>query len=214
MVADGADVNVDAAAQVAHAISVHAVENEADYYTAVDDRRKEEEPGAGMIGTVEFNSATLYRYAALDVDQLRRNLGEGMREDADTTTPVRRAVEAFVRGFVESMPTGKVNTFGNHTLPEAVIVKLRGSRPINFVSAFEEPVVENGGGYLRGASERLAAYIPGIEEAYGADEDTRTWVLRVGPATEALAGLGTAVPARELADSVGAAAAQRQAGDR
>lgn len=214
MVADGADVNVDAAAQVAHAISVHAVENEADYYTAVDDRRKEEEPGAGMLGTVEFNSATLYRYAALDVDQLRRNLGEGMREDTDTITPVRRAVEAFVRGFVESMPTGKVNTFGNHTLPEAVIVKLRGSRPISFVSAFEEPVAENGGGYLRRACEQLAVHIPGIEDAYGANEGTQSWVLRVGPATEALAGLGTAVSARDLAEGVGTAAAQRQAGDR
>src|SRR5690606_19480268 len=60
MVADVPDINVDAAAQVAHAISVHGVENEYDYYTAVDDRKAAaEETGAGMIGTVEFNSATL-----------------------------------------------------------------------------------------------------------------------------------------------------------
>jgi CRISPR system Cascade subunit CasC len=29
-----------------------------------------------MIGTVEFNSATLYRYACLDVDRLADNLGD------------------------------------------------------------------------------------------------------------------------------------------
>lgn len=91
MVADSADINVDAAAQVAHAISVHRVENESDYYTAVDDRKSrregdleesgEEDRGAGMIGTVEFNSATLYRFAALDADALARNLGTGLRED-------------------------------------------------------------------------------------------------------------------------------------
>src|SRR5690606_18175231 len=81
MVADSSDINVDASAQVAHAISVHAADIESDYYTAVDDRRKDDEPGAGMIGTVEFNAATLYRYAAVDVDLLSANLGAGLRDD-------------------------------------------------------------------------------------------------------------------------------------
>ncbi|MEY9214413.1 type I-E CRISPR-associated protein Cas7/Cse4/CasC [Thermobifida halotolerans] len=212
MVADGADINVDAAAQVAHAISVHAVENESDYYTAVDDRNPDDETGAGMIGTVEFNSATLYRYAALDVDLLRKNLGEGLREDESVTEPLRRAVEAFVRGFVESLPTGKVNTFGNHTLPDAVIVKVRTSRPVSFASAFEEPVtVTEDSGHLRQASERLAAYIPDIERAYGVEDDTDTWVLRVGQSTEKLSGLGTEVALPDLVTAVGAAVAQRAA---
>nr|WP_246421993.1 type I-E CRISPR-associated protein Cas7/Cse4/CasC [Nocardiopsis mwathae] len=212
MVADGADINVDAATQVAHAISVHAVENESDYYTAVDDRRKDEEPGAGMIGTVEFNSATLYRYAALDVDRLAANLGRGLRDGEEPTTPVRRAVEAFVEGFVDSMPSGKINTFGNHTRPEAVIVKLRGTRPVNFVSAFEQPVVADvGSGYLRKACERLADHISQIEEAYGTHADTTTWVLRAGANTEPLAGLGAESSMGELVESVGRAAADRQA---
>ncbi|MEU1897712.1 type I-E CRISPR-associated protein Cas7/Cse4/CasC [Nocardiopsis dassonvillei] len=210
MVADGADVNVDAAAQVAHAISVHAVENESDYYTAVDDRNPEEETGAGMIGTVEFNSATLYRYAAVDVDLLRKNLGEGLREDEPVTEPLRRAVEAFVRGFVESMPTGKVNTFGNHTLPDAVVVKLRGARPISFVGAFEEPV-EAGAGHVAQASARLAEYVPQVERAFGAADDVDTWVVRVGERTAKLSGLGEEVTLPELVERVGAAVAQRQA---
>ncbi|UGY93719.1 type I-E CRISPR-associated protein Cas7/Cse4/CasC [Streptomyces gobiensis] len=209
MVADGADINVDAAAQVAHAISVHAVENESDYYTAVDDRNTDAEPGAGMIGTVEFNSATLYRYAALDVDLLRKNLGMGLREDEPDTEPVRRAVEAFVQGFITSLPTGKLNTFGNHTLPDAVIVKLRSSRPISFVAAFEEPVLP-GTGHLRTACDRLASYIPDVESSYGAEDGTPTWVLRVGENTEKLAGLGTETNLTELVSGVGAAVAQRQ----
>ncbi|MUL43663.1 type I-E CRISPR-associated protein Cas7/Cse4/CasC [Streptomonospora sp. PA3] len=210
MVADGADVNVDAAAQVAHAISVHPVENESDYYTAVDDRNPDEETGAGMIGTVEFNSATLYRYAALDIDLLRRNLGEGLREDEPITEPLRRAVEAFVRGFVESMPSGKQNTFGNNTLPDAVIVKLRSTRPISFVGAFEEPV-ELGHGHLREASERLAEYAEDVEAAYGVADDAQTWVLRVGPNTAKLGELGTALALPELVSAVGQAAADRSA---
>ncbi len=44
MVADATDLNVDAAAQVAHAISVHPpVENEFDYFTAVDDHKAADE---------------------------------------------------------------------------------------------------------------------------------------------------------------------------
>lgn len=210
MVADGADINVDAAAQVAHAISVHAVENESDYYTAVDDKNPEEETGAGMIGTVEFNSATLYRYAAVDVDLLRKNLGEGLREDEPVTEPLRRAVEAFVHGFVESLPTGKINTFGHHTLPDVVIVKLRSARPISFVGAFEEPVTAEAG-HVAQASTRLAEYMPEVERAFGAADDVETWMVRVGERTAKLSGLGAEVSLPELVEQVGAAVARRQA---
>ncbi|MGP4092767.1 type I-E CRISPR-associated protein Cas7/Cse4/CasC, partial [Streptomyces sp. KR55] len=140
MVADSTDFNVDAACQVAHAISVHQVENESDYFTAVDDENTDAESGAGMIGTVDFNSATLYRYASVSIHQLAANLGEGLREDQSVSTPVRRAVEAFVHAFIASLPTGKINTFGHHTLPDAVVVTLRTTRPISFVATFEEPV--------------------------------------------------------------------------
>ncbi|MFE7670700.1 type I-E CRISPR-associated protein Cas7/Cse4/CasC [Streptomyces albidoflavus] len=213
MVADSADINVDAAAQVAHAISVHQVENETDYFTAVDDENKKmEESGAGMIGTVDFNSATLYRYAALDVDRLRDNLGAGLRPDQSLDEPVRRAVRAFLHGFVASMPSGKINTFGNHTLPQAVIVTLRSARPISFVSAFEEPVAstQGSGGFLRGACTQLLAHVSDIEKSYEVTADP-SWVLRAGAATEPLAALGTEVTISGLLDEVGAAVAERVA---
>ncbi|MGW5063462.1 type I-E CRISPR-associated protein Cas7/Cse4/CasC [Streptomyces sp. NPDC004096] len=210
MVADAADFNVDAAVQVAHAISVHRVDNESDYYTAVDDKNTEEETGAGMIGTVDFNSATLYRYAALGVHQLAANLGQGLREDEPRTEPVRRAVEAFVHSFVASLPTGKINTFGHHTLPDAVIVKLRTTRPISFVAAFEDPIRGDQGGHVREASDRLAAYIPDIERAYGDQDSTLTWVLRVGPNTLKLADLGTESDAlTDLVTAVGRTVVER-----
>jgi CRISPR system Cascade subunit CasC len=213
MVADDPEINVDAAAQVAHAISVHQVENESDYYTAVDDHKEREDDdlGAGMLGTVEFNSATLYRYAALDVDLLHRNLGKGLRDDEPLTEPVRRAVEAFVRGFITSLPTGKINTFGNHTLPDAVVIKMRSSRPISFVSAFEDPCTpqEDTGGYLHQACRRLADYIPDLERAYGVTDEAHTWVLCVGKNTEPLGTLGTQMSLPELITAVGDEVARR-----
>lgn len=196
MVADVADLNVDAAAQIAHAISVHPVENEYDYYTAVDDRKQDqEETGAGMIGTVEFNSATLYRYATVDVDRLQDNLGDPLA--------TRRAVEAFVRAFVTSMPTGKQNTFANRTLPDAVLVKLRETQPINFVGAFEEAVgAYDTTGRVQEAATRLAEYAREVEHAYD-ERALASWLIRVGDRTKALAELGEEVTLDGLINAIG-----------
>ncbi|RKT54136.1 type I-E CRISPR-associated protein Cas7/Cse4/CasC [Saccharothrix australiensis] len=193
MVADATDLNVDAAAQVAHALSVHAVDNEYDYFTAVDDHKQadeEEDAGAGMIGTVEFNSSTLYRYATVDVNRLHDNLG-----DAEAT---RRAVEAFTRAFVASMPTGKQNTFANRTLPDAVLVVVRETQSINLVGAFEEAVQDDAeGGRVVQAITRLADHARELHEAYD-EQPVAAWVFGVGekkvaPLTE-LAQRGTFDP--------------------
>lgn len=197
MVADQADMNVDAAAQVAHAISVHSVETEFDYFTAVDDviAEKGEETGAGMIGTVEFNSSTLYRYATVDVNRLVDNLGEIMA--------TQRAVEAFLQSFVRSMPTGKQNTFANRTLPEAVVVLVRDSQPINLVGAFESPIRESErSGRVKRACEALRDEAVEIERAYG-ETPIGSWVTRVGDDTASLDDLGSNVTFTELVSAVG-----------
>ncbi|OYO16965.1 type I-E CRISPR-associated protein Cas7/Cse4/CasC [Enemella evansiae] len=148
MVADAPDLNVDAACQVAHAIGVHEVVPEFDYFTAVDDVvEAAEEAGAGMIGTVEFYSSTFYRYAAVNLDQLATNLGD---EKA-----VSMAVESFVRAFVESMPSGKQNTFASGTRPTAVLVTVAEGQPASLVGAFEEPVKDSLG-YVKPAVGKLA----------------------------------------------------------
>lgn len=196
MVANMTDINVDAACQVAHAISVHAVDNEFDYFTAVDDRKEDAaETGAGMIGTVEFNSSTLYRYATIDVDALHTTLG-----DAAAT---RAAVEAFLTAFARSVPTGKQNTFAHRTLPDAVIVRVRDSQPINMVGAFETPVTSTEStGRIRQAADILATHIADVENAYG-ERPVGSWVTQVGDRTAALAGLGKAVAIGELVTGVG-----------
>lgn len=150
MVADVPYLNADAACQVAHALGVHEVTPEFDYFTAVDDKRREAgEAGAGMIDTVGFNASTLYRYAVINLDQLKANLG--------SAEAARAAVEEFVRSFVEAMPSGKQNTFANGTRPGAVMVTLGQGQPANLVGAFEVPV-RSTDGYLQQASEKLARH--------------------------------------------------------
>ncbi|WP_309131320.1 type I-E CRISPR-associated protein Cas7/Cse4/CasC [Brevibacterium sp.] len=183
MIADLPDYNVDASVQVAHAISVHGAEPEFDYFTAVDDEvEKKEETGAGMIGTVQIMSSTLYRYATINIEQLKDNLGETMATSA--------AVAAFLRSFVTSMPTGKINSFANHTLPEALVVSVRDDRPISFVNAFEVPVSDKGeGGRRVQAANRLAAEAKAIEEAYSSPAK-KTFVLGIGEVNKELEKIG------------------------
>lgn len=155
---------VDASCQVAHAISTHSVENEFDFFTAVDDVKSQDEAetdaGAGMMGTVEFNSSTLYRYATINLDMLRENLGS---DDATV-----RAVDAFAQAFVKAMPTGKQNTFANRTLPEAIYVSVRDDQPVSLVGAFENAVTSREDtGFLAPSVSRLVKEAADIEDAYG-----------------------------------------------
>ena len=136
MVADNPELNVEGSAQVAHAISTHEIQPEFDYFTALDDLSPKNNAGASMLGSIEFNSATLYRYANLNVKELIHNIG--------SETAIE-GVQAFIKEFVLTMPTGKQNTFANKTLPQYIMVTLRQDTPVNLVSAFESPVRADGG---------------------------------------------------------------------
>jgi CRISPR system Cascade subunit CasC len=143
---------VFAAAQVAHAISTHAVDTEFDYFTAVDDLLPDEESGAGMLGTIEFNSACFYRYACLDAGMLVDNL-DGDEELA------RRAALAFAKDFVTVMPTGKQNTFAAHNPPAAALLVAREAGSWSLANAFADPVkTGRRDDLVRGSCERLATH--------------------------------------------------------
>lgn len=134
MLADLPDKNRDAACQVAHAISTNKIEHDEDFYTAVDDLKPDDNAGADMLGTVEFNSACYYRYAVIDLQQLRKNLG------GDDELVVK-AVKAFMRASVYALPTGKQNSFAAHQLPSFVGVTLReNASPRSLANAFERAI--------------------------------------------------------------------------
>ena len=106
MVADDPSLNYDAAAQVAHSISTHAVQNEYDYFTAVDDCQAEDNAGASHLGTVEYNSSTLYRYATVNVMELAGQLGA-----AQAAETVRAFGEAFLFTIIDKS-TKRIGTVG------------------------------------------------------------------------------------------------------
>lgn len=161
MVADDPAYNVDASVQVAHALGIHESAPEFDYFTAVDDLAEEgEETGAGMIGTIQMMSSTLYRYATVNLD--------GLAENLDSTENAKQATADFVEAFIASMPTGKINTFANQTLPELVYVVVRDTRPVSLVNAFESPIEADGAkGRREVGAEALAQEARDVENVYG-----------------------------------------------
>lgn len=123
--------DVQAAVQVAHALSVNALEQEFDYFTAVDDISGES--GAGMIGDVEYNSSTYYKYFNVDWEQLCKNLG-------NDTEVARCAVLALLEAAATAQPSGKQNTFAAHNLPDLILVEVRRKNlPVSYANAFLEP---------------------------------------------------------------------------
>lgn len=160
MAASDPTLNYDAAAQVAHAISTHTIQNEYDYFTAVDDLQDDDNAGAGHLGTVEFNSSTLYRYANVNVSELAKTL-DGVSDAADV-------VKKYVETFVLSMPTGKENTFANRTFPDAVYVTVRNDQPVNLCGAFERPVRASEEGYAAESENRLVEYAKKVYDNFAA----------------------------------------------
>jgi len=133
MIADAPQWNVDAACQVAHAISTNTVQMDFDFYTAVDDFKPDDTAGSDMMGTVQFNSSCFYRYAVLDMDSLRRNL------DGNETL-ARSTANAFVRAFVTAVPSGKQNSMAAHNPPSYVLaVARKEGQPVSLSNAFLTP---------------------------------------------------------------------------
>lgn len=170
MLADRADLNVDAACQVAHAISTNQVAPDFDFFTAVDDLNPAENAGAGMLGTVEFNSACFYRYSNVDVGQLRENL----KGDEDL---VARTLDAFVRASVAAIPTGKQNSMAAHNPPSLVLAVVRSRGPQNLSNAFIQPVRPTEAQELiEGSVARLDDHRGRLTGMYGAAGVEGSWV--------------------------------------
>lgn len=164
--------NVEAAVQVAHALSTHTVTQEFDFYTAVDDISGE--TGAGFLGETAFNSATYYKYANIHWEGLCENL------QGDTVLATH-AVQALTKAMMTAIPSGKQNSFAAHNLPDLVLVEVRPDNiPLSYANAFAKPVRATAQQSLTEASTKaLEDYIPQINNMYGL-ETQRVFMGTVG----------------------------------
>lgn len=154
MVAKAAEMNVEAAASFAHAISTHRVSNEVEFFTALDDLA--DEPGSAHMGSLEFNSATYYRYVSLDLGQLAQTLGA---ED------LRQAIAAFTQSLFVAVPNARQTTQSGASPWEFARVLVRRGQRLQV--PFEQPVKARGEGFLAPSIEALKAYLDKKEKLSG-----------------------------------------------
>lgn len=148
MLASSPAYNVEAACQVAHAISVHPVVIEDDYFTAVDDLNDgSEDAGAAHIGETGFAAGLFYSYICINRELLVDNLG-GDRELA------MKAIKALTEAALKVPPEGKQNSFASRAYASYVLAEKGDQQPRSLSVAFLKPVTSQG---IEGADFGTAA---------------------------------------------------------
>lgn len=165
MVANDPNLNIEGAAMFSHALSTHRADNEVDFFSAVDDRKGDaEDAGAGMIGTLEFNSATYYRYVAVNLDLLadEKHLG------ALTEKERKDVLRAFIRATLVSVPGARQNSMNAGTLPHEVLgIRKNQGQPLQLVNAFEKPVSSSKSGFAESSLDAMKEHLTKIETTWG-----------------------------------------------
>lgn len=160
--------DVQAAVQVAHALSANELARVYDYFTAVDDLKQRDEEatdlGAGMIGDVELNSSTYYKYFNIHWEGLKDNLGGD-----DVEVVAMQAVMAFIEAAAVAQPSGKQNSTAAHQLPDFVLVEVTDKNlPTNYANAFLQPAQSSRYHTLmENAIVKLNEYAQRVRGAYG-----------------------------------------------
>ncbi len=141
--------DVEAACQVADAISTHPVYIDTDFFTAVDDL--DTGSGAAHMGESQFASAVFYQYLSVDYYALLSNLGAtvpaGKENDAalqalaaEARTTAQRAVEGLLRAIMLNVPSGKINSHAHHQQPSLILVEVKPTHAAtSYLTAFHDP---------------------------------------------------------------------------
>ena len=165
MIANDPNLNVEGASMFSHALSTHKANNEVDFFSAVDDGKNSEDAGAGMIGSLEFNSATYYRYIAINLDLLAAptHLG-GLSIDER-----KEILRAFIQSALTSVPNARKNSMNAGTLPHEVLgIRKETGQPLQLINAFEEPISNRGQGFAAASLDTMKAHLASIEKVWGA----------------------------------------------
>ncbi|SIR19043.1 CRISPR-associated protein, Cse4 family [Rhizobium sp. RU20A] len=161
MVTSDPEANIDAPVHVAHAFTVHPAESEDDYFTAVDDLKREEDAnGADTIQETELTSGLYYGYVVIDLPGLIQNCGED-RELAG------RVVHNLLYLIAEVSPGAKLGSTAPYGRAELLLVEAGDRQPRSLAAAFREALPHS----FPVALNALAAQLKAFDQAYATGED-------------------------------------------
>jgi len=182
MVANDSSVGVEAAGMFSHALSTHQADNDFDFFAAVDEGKPEDVPtGAAITDTLQFTSATYYRYAALNLTWL--NDARNLCNLSPLTKEQRKCVVAtFLEAAVRAVPGARKNSMNANSFPAyALGVYKEAGQPTQLVNAFEKPVWSKNG-YLQPSIRELLAHNHRMKDVFGVkSEDIATGIEKVEP---------------------------------
>lgn len=168
MLASKPAYNIEAACQVAHAISVHPVVIEDDYFTAVDDLNDGlEDMGAAHIGETRFAAGLFYSYICINREQLIENL------DGDVKL-AEKAIRALTEAAVKVAPEGKQNSFASRAYASYVLAEKGDQQPRSLSVAFLKPINHRENeDFIKDAINALAEQKDSFDSVYGACAEVR-----------------------------------------
>ncbi len=171
MTTSPAFADVDAAMSVAHAISTHEVVPQTDYWTGVDDIvSTQKDGGAGHVSEALFNSATFYKYASLDWQQLLKNLSDNHKLAIQT-------IGCFLHAFVKETPSGNRHSHAHNNPFSAILIEIRDKNiPTNYANAFVKPVDHKNGDLPFNSAQKLKFYVEQVQETYAGKPCKRFWL--------------------------------------
>lgn len=175
--------NKDAPVHVAHAFTVHAMERDLDFATAVDDlRNRDPESDSGSAGMfdIELTSGLFYGYVNIDVALLVANLGG----DAAMAGQVAGRLLQLIARVSPGAKKGSTAPFAH---AEWLMVELGDDQPRTLANAFRKAVPLRGEGndVFANTMQALQTHLQQLDAAYG--QQTRRAQMSVTP--PALAGL-------------------------
>ncbi|WP_333872996.1 type I-E CRISPR-associated protein Cas7/Cse4/CasC [Methylobacter sp.] len=168
MLASSPAFNIEAACQVAHAISVHPVVIEDDYFTAVDDLNKGlEDMGAAHIGETRFAAGLFYSYICINRELLLKNL-DGNEELAN------KAIRALTEAAVKVAPEGKQNSFASRAYASYVLAEKGDQQPRSLSVAYLKPINHRENeDFIADSITAIIKQKDSFDKVYGACADTR-----------------------------------------
>lgn len=165
MLASAPSFNVEAACQVAHAISVHSIVIEDDYFTAIDDLNdKKEDTGSAHIGESGFAAALFYSYICINKTLLIKNLDDDLEL-------ANKSIKAITEAAAKVSPSGKQNSFASRAYSSFVLAEKGEQQPRSLSVAFLKPIyAEDQAGE---AIKVLQEQVTNMDKVYGACADNR-----------------------------------------
>ena len=168
MLADSPAFNMEAAVQVAHAITVHKSAVEDDYFSAVDDLNNGlTDKGAAHIGERSYGAGLFYLYICIDRALLVENLG-GDKALAD------KALQAFIHAVTKISPTGMQNSHASRAYASYVLAEKGDQQPRSLAQAYLKPVKPfESEDMLEKAVKAIESRRDNFDKVYGACADAR-----------------------------------------